>query len=106
MENRELKTTSGRVVILKEFITARDMRVLKGMYMEMASFDQKGASSFKVDAKKANEIEDKTIELVVISIDGTTEGIVELMMELPAKDYNEIFEAVQEVTGLDKKKEN
>ena len=106
METREHTTAGGVKVVLKEFVTARDMRALKGMYMEMANFDQKGTPTFKVDPKKVDEIEDKTIELVVISVNGATEGIVEKLMELPATDYNEIYALVQEVTGMDKKKEN
>ncbi len=106
MENKEYTTTGGQKFVIKAFVTARDMRVLKGMYMEMANFDDKGGQSFNVNAEKANAVEDKTIELVVVSLNGATEGIVELLMELPAKDYDEIFEKVQEVTGLDKKKEN
>ncbi len=106
MENKEYTTTGGHKFVLKEFVTAKDMRVLKGMYMEMANFDNKGGQTFNVDADKVNAVEDKTIELVVVSLNGSTEGVIALMMELPASDYNEIFEKVQEVTGLDKKKEN
>ena len=106
MENKEYTTIGGHKFVIKEFVTARDMRVLKGMYMEMAKFDDKGGQTFNVDAEKANAVEDKTIELVVVSLNGDTEDVVALMMDLPANDYNEIFEKVQEVTGFDKKKEN
>ena len=106
METKELTTAGGHTVVLKSFVTARDMRVLKDMYLAVAKFDQKGGEIFDIDIEKANEIENKTLELVVVSLDGGTEGILEKLLDLPSRDYNEIFEQVQEVTGFDKKKEN
>ena len=106
METKTIKTQSGREVVLRTFITARDMRILKALYLAVAKFDVKGGEVFDVDAKKAEEIENKTLELVVVSVDGDKEGIVEKLLEFPSSDYNEVFEAVGEVTGLDKKKEN
>ncbi len=107
MENsKDFETRGGHKVVLKEFVTARDMRTLKDMYMAVAKFDQKGGEVFDVDVDKANEIENKTLELVVISLDGATEGIMEKLLDLPASDYTEIFDQVQSVAGFDKKKEN
>lgn len=101
-----MTTAGGHKVVLKEFVTARDMRVLKDMYLAVAKFDQKGGEVFDINVEKANEIENKTIELVVVSVDGVAEEVIEKMLDLPVTDYNEIFEAVQEVAGMDKKKES
>ncbi len=106
MDTTNFETKGGRKVVLKSFVTARDMRVLKDMYLAVAKFDQKGGEIFDVNVEKANEIENKTLELVVVSVDGETEGIIEKLLDLPAHDYNEIFEEVQKVAGFDKKKEN
>lgn len=106
MENTTIKTQTGHEVIIKSFITARDMRVLKDMYLAVAKFDPKGGEIFDIDAKKAGDIENKTLELVVVAVNGVTEGIVDLLLDFPSSDYNEVFEAVQAITGLDKKKES
>ncbi len=106
METKEITTTGGHKAVIKSFITARDMRVLKDMYLAVAKFDTKSSEVFDVDIEKASEIEDKTLELVIVSLNGETEGLIEKLLDLPAKDYGEIFEEVQGVAGFDKKKEN
>ncbi|KKM92198.1 hypothetical protein LCGC14_1220860 [marine sediment metagenome] len=106
METKEITTTGGHKAVIKSFITARDMRVLKDMYLAVAKFDGKGGEIFDVDVAKANEIENKTLELIVVSLDEKTEGLIEELLDLPAADYNEIFDAVQGIAGFDKKKEN
>ena len=59
---------------------------------------------FDNDPKKDEEIENKTIAMVVISIDSKEEGILDTILDMPVVDYTEIMQKVNDATGLDKKK--
>ncbi|KKM78980.1 hypothetical protein LCGC14_1354470 [marine sediment metagenome] len=104
MENTTLKTTNGREIVLKAYITARELRELKALYLAVAKFDPKSGEVFDIDPKKAEEIENKTIAMVVVSIDGKEDRILETILDMPIVDYNEIMEKMNDATGLDKKK--
>ena len=91
MENITFKTAGGVEVVLKAYITGRQAETLT---------DATG----ETPEKKNLAIMHKGMELVVVSINGSTEDILNKVLDLPFADYTEVAEKVAEI-ALGKKKE-
>ena len=107
MDNNKEVTTpiSGRKIVLKEFITGRDMRTLREIYLKVGKIDLAGNNVSDIDPAMVNEAESKALELVVMSVDGKTEGIIDTILDMPSQDYDFLVQAVNDITqGMSKKK--
>lgn len=105
---KEITTSGGHKVVLKEWITGREDRELVSILLRDIEMTQRGKeqefAGFKVGI--AEEAENKAIELVVISVDGKTENIVDAVLDLPSADYDKIKAAINEITKPSKKSES
>lgn len=103
-ETKEITTPSGHKVVLNSYITGREKRAITNVFLEKAEMTMVGntpnISGIKGDV--ANLAEDKTIEIMVVSVDGSTDGILDKVLNLPAKDYDFIVSAINEMTGKKK----
>lgn len=101
----EWTTPGGIPVVLRTYITGREFQALKNVYVEDAKA--------KIDGRGGVEVEgfnpladDKAIErmisFVVVSLSGSTENVVDRVLDLPVDDYQEIVTKIKEIT--DKKK--
>lgn len=96
------KTKSGNhVVELKEYLTGREKRQVKNALWHgknMQIKDGKGESD-PVPMDDIDASTDKTIELMVVSLDGSKENVLDRVLDLPGNDYDEILEKIEEITG-------
>lgn len=98
----ELPITKKKVVI-KEYLTRSEERQIKNMMMGDVKFKYRGkqAESTEILASKSDLSEDKTIELMVVSVDGETDHSVFmplLLEELPGKDFNFLRKRIDDLT--------
>ena len=107
MNNRETKEIITPIdkhkVILKAFITGREKRDMKNIYFEGVEFEMEGAKtkSNKMDMQKITEnAENKTIETVVISVDGKSE-VVDAVLDMNSKDTDFVLAEINKVTNDD-----
>jgi len=90
--NKEILTPNNHKVVMKEFVTAREfIPVMKDAPAEPTPADNiaKGL---------------KMIEIAVISIDGSTENIADLVQDLPLEDYLFISQEVAKLANFQKTK--
>jgi len=106
METTEITTPVGNnKVALKQYITGRDMRSLREIYLKVGTLDSSGQNLSNIDPAMVDQSENKAFEMVIVSIDGQAEGILDKILNMPAQDYDFILTAVNEITaGLSKKK--
>ena len=91
-ENVTIKTTGGHEVVIKPFITGREAVSLGDITAETVE-------------KRNVAILHKTIEIMVVSVDGKKENCLSDVLDLPFKEYMEVNEKVQEMsTGKKKEK--
>lgn len=104
MENtrptKEFTTKGGHVIVHKTYLTGREMNeiqkvMLKDVRMEMKGKEQ-NVSGF--NATNITELNNKTIELMVVSVDGIKENAIDLILDLPNSDYTEVIQKIEEVT--------
>lgn len=105
MSQTEFATPKGdHKIVLKEYITGRDMRALKEIFLRVGKLDPAAETVTDIKIEVANEAENKMLELVVISVDGEKEGILEKILDMPSEDMTHILEEVQKIAGFSKKK--
>lgn len=105
MENQTIITPIGEHKIeLKPYLTGRDMRELKAIYLRIGKVDATGQGITDIKPEVAEEAENKTFELAIISIDKSPENILKRVLDMPSKDYSFILDEINELTGLSKKK--
>lgn len=111
MENQVIKTPSGIEIKVKTTITGRIQREIDNVAISATSINVENnkptVSSF--DANVVRAIEDKTIELLVLEVDGKSEDILNLVLDLEINDYRFVLKKLDDVlkTGVldnDKKK--
>lgn len=101
-ETKEIKTKSGVVVVLKTYLTGREMRELRDIFLRNAEMKTEGDTT-KIEGLKGSivtEVENKAIELAVVSLNGENENILESVLDLPAEDYEEIITEVNKISAF------
>lgn len=105
-ETKTIQTPGGHEVVLKEWVNGKEIQQIENLIYK--NFDIQGARenpNFKLNTSFLTEQTNKTLEMVVVSIDGKTENILEEILVLKAKDYKFIVtEANKVIEGLDEEK--
>jgi hypothetical protein len=101
-ETKEFTTPGGHKVILCTYLTGREAKELKAiMYADLkinateAASGKSALSDIPVTFVLAQE--DKAIELLVVSLDGVTENVVDKLGDLPEPDYNAVIAEIQKI---------
>lgn len=109
-ETVNFETVHGHKITVKSYATGGESKEVRNIlsqgvsmgYDEITHEPKLGG----FDSKFASLATDKLIELMVISVDGNTDKILERVMDLRDEDCNEVTARLNEITGLlGKKKE-
>lgn len=95
-ETTELKI-AGHTLVVKTYLTGREMREVTNKYSSAVKMDMGmgGTPTMKdIDLTVSGEAEDLKIKLAVVSFDGKTENISDLLLDLPNDDYVAVTKAV------------
>lgn len=100
-----LTTPNGTVVVLKGFVSGGDMDELKRILLENVVYKLDPATGDLIPTN--NEIKGtftldkskKALELLAISINGTTDNVVQRIRDLPQADYDIVRDKVDEISG-------
>lgn len=107
-ETREFKTSGGNVVELKSFITGGEARQLQTTVMETLKMKVDDGGKPVVDGFDpliTGKIQDQSIKLIVVSLNGKTEKVLENILDLPNAEFNEIVAEVDKIAqGLSEEK--
>lgn len=101
-ETKVLKTKGGVEVVYVGWVSGGENNQLQSVYLKNVKLDAKGdIESF--NPLSEFEAQQKSIELFVVSINGSKEDILKQVEALPISDYNEIIEALNEISKSKKK---
>lgn len=100
--NRETKEIEikGNKFVLLSYTTGREMREIQTEMFGKVDVDAAGKVDVATLKGKADIIfmqPDKYLELVVKSVNGSTEDILNTVLNLPSSVYNELLEKVTEI---------
>lgn len=107
-ETKEYTTPSGRKVVLNSYITGRENREITNIFLEKAEMTMVGNTPNITGIKGdiTNLAENKTIELMVVSVDGQTDNVLDTILDLPTQDYDFIVLTMNELKGKKKQDDN
>lgn len=91
MENKTFTTTNGVKVTVKPYVTGRQVQSLND-----------GIDPALPVEKKNIALSNKSIELLVVSVNEQTEDLLNTVLDLPFADYQEILETINAI--IDPKK--
>lgn len=100
-ENIEFKTTTGEhTAVLRPFITRKHRRQINNALFAGKEFKvQQGKEpEASVSMDETQNAEDKTIEIMLISLDGSEENMLDRYLELPDNEAAEIKAKIDEIT--------
>ena len=105
METKEIITPIGEIkIVLKSFITGRESREIKGVYFKGVKFKMEGQTSKSEDidmSKITEDSENKAIEVVVISVNGSEENKLDTILDMNVKDYDFVKNEVNKIINGD-----
>lgn len=105
METKTIETpVKKHQVVLKSFITGRESREIKGVFLKGVNFKLEGqaAKSDDIDMEKiTEEAENKAFEIVVISINGNEEKKLDAILDMNLRDYEFVKSEVNKITSGD-----
>ena len=96
---------SGIEIKMKSWITGREKREIQAIFLEGADFK---SGETKFSGEQFAKSQDKTIELVVVSVGGKDGNIVNDVLDLPNEDYDFVIAEINKITSTseeDKKKQ-
>jgi hypothetical protein len=96
-ETKEFTTPGGRQVIVKTFLTAREVNnVLRQIFgSQEVSAQADGSPQAKLSMVVGIERNIKLIETAVVSLEGSTENLADRLQDLPAAEYTTILNEVK-----------
>lgn len=105
MDIKIIETPIGKQKVeIKTWLTGRDTRDIRNVYLEAADIKIKGKTGEQseiagLSGKIAQQAEDKAIEIVVIAIDGKKEDILNRLLNMRTEDYEFVIEEINSITG-------
>ncbi len=113
MEDREtfeiVTPVKGHVVVLRSWITGRESQKIDGAMFRGVGTSQDGKKlTPKLSESMLADQENASIEVVVVSVDGKDNDVVNSILNMRAKDYSFVVAEVAKVVDGDvpEKKEN
>jgi len=93
-ETKKITTKSGIEVELITYLTGREMILWRGLFLNYFKADMKGKmeEDIKIEGKLLADMERKAIEIVVVSIGGNKDTIIQRVEELPLLEYREVVD--------------
>lgn len=101
MERETKKITIGKLEIeLKTYLTFGESREISDIYLQNASVgvDMDGKTKISdIKASISTEVQNKAIEIIVVSIDGKKENILDSILNLPDNDGKELMNEIDKI---------
>ena len=103
-ETKEFKTPNGVEIVMFTYITGREMRDIQNVFLSNTTVSVKNQKPemSAVPADLSSQAEDKTIESLVLSVDGKDENVAELVGALRLEDYDAVMKELNSMASVKK----
>jgi len=99
---------AGHEIVLKTYLTVRENREVRDVLLKGIKFglDEGEAKIDSIPPEVISQIENKNIEMAIVSIDGKTENILETILDFKADEFAELMKEITAITGGITEKKN
>ena len=111
-ETKKITTAGGHEVEVHTYITGREDEQIEDIFSEQMELKMKGVKGAVeqeisgIQGSVMKKMDHKAIELIVVSVDGKTENILNTLLDFDSKDYKEIKDYVKELRSGKKNEES
>lgn len=101
--NRDTKTIITPIdkieVVIKSWITGKEKREIRNVFLsKMKLSGEQNTTIEQNPAELTEEAENKTIEMIVISINGKTDNLLDDILNMKSKDYDFIVKEINNIS--------
>lgn len=93
-ETKELEV-AGHKIVMNSYLTGRESNAVKAMLFQGVTLVAEAGEKPTIPLANIIPQERKTLELLLVSVDGITENPVGVLEDLPADQYDEAVAAVK-----------
>jgi hypothetical protein len=97
-ETKKIKTPSGKEVEIKTYLTARERNELRAVFLKNMEVDPTTNQIKEIKGSVIEEAERKILELAIVSYDGSSENIIERLLEGTPEDYDFVVAEVNKIS--------
>ena len=92
---------SRKEIEVKTYITSREKRAIDAIFLggQSISIGTDGQNNVQMNAILVQQAQEKALELLTVSFDGSSELIVDRILDLPAEHADEIFAIIDGIKG-------
>lgn len=101
-ETRKFQTSGGHEVEMKTYLTFGESKAISDVYLEgvKVKLGADGKPELPTfEAQSNSRAQDKAIEILLVSLDGSVENVYQRVMDLPQKDGEEVIAAIEKLRG-------
>lgn len=106
-ETKEIVTPLGQnKIVIKAWLTGRERRAIRSVLLEGVSFsatsneEENATPDYNFQGSALDKMQDKALETVVVSVDGKTENVLDILLdELKEQDFEFVLAEIDKVTG-------
>ena len=108
-ETKEIVTPIGAIkVVLKSWLTGRESREIRSVLLDNVDFSAvpKDANQesdlvpdYKIKGSVLEEAQDKAFETVIVSVDGKTEKVADIVLDMRDEDFDFVVKEIDKITG-------
>jgi len=107
-QTKKFKTSDNKEIEIYTYITGGEARIITDIFLEGVSFelgeDGKPKTN-QINAGLSSKAQDKLIEILIVSIDGKKENILDEVLGLKKEDFDLIISELDKIqNGIDDKK--
>lgn len=106
-ETKEL-VVGANTFVVRTYLTGREVRNIQSAMMSSLEMKQKNGEA-EITGFKGEMLalqEDKQIQTVVVSVNGSTDNILNFVLDLPKEEYDQVVAYVKEVSEGKKQASN
>jgi len=101
-ENTSLTTPAGNTFVLRAYLTGREAAEVKAIMLSSLKMTMSDLESKKVDmgglsGEVLAQQERKTLEYLLVSVNGETENAVDKLLDLPSTEYDAVLKKIEEI---------
>jgi hypothetical protein len=99
MERESISITTPvgkKKIVIKSWLTGREKRLIQSVFIDDTEFQ---GGEYKISGKKLTEAQDKTIETMVISVDGDSNKVLEKILDMNSEDFDFILVEINKISS-------
>lgn len=99
-ETKTITTSGGHTVVFKSYLTGKENNEIKAELFKGVQMQGDAGEKPKIPLANVLPFERKQLEAVVVSFDGSTDGALDALENLPSAEYDAAVVEIKKEAGI------